>query len=336
MELPVEWTGTSGHVLHEPFVPQWFRDGLTELISELERAAPVGLVSKRKTFRTQGQFDTYSGELVGSSLRQRQTTALVQLLNERVELLVGLQLLRAGALQRIRTDTPDFDCCWQGFEFGVEVTTRARQEVGAEFHDLLEDELWEGPDVLVTVTRSDKRLFSAKPEVVAEAADRVVEHIKAEVARAGHRVSGSVPLPALGLGVDFSSDAGIGLPGARVVFQPLWPGWVGGLDHHWEMAARQIKDKIEKDKGRKTYSTPSILVLDVSRLGETGRLPWGMWTMTFQQVLDRCELGNLRGVLLVRTTLDAQGIHFVAWRGEQAMLPAVGLVLAGDQIASTT
>lgn len=58
------------------------------------------------------------------------------------------------------------------------------------------------------------------------------------------------------------------------------------------MAALQIKDTVEK-KGRKAYAPPSILVLDVSRLGYVGQVPAGPWTAKFQDVLDGCDLGHL-------------------------------------------
>jgi len=45
-------------------------------------------------------------------------------------------------------------------------------------------------------------------------------------------------------------------------------------DHHWKMAALQTKDTVEK-KGRKAYALPSILVLDISRLGTRARYPPG-------------------------------------------------------------
>ena len=62
---------------------------------------------------------------------ERQTVALSPLLNDRFELLVGAQLVRAGALTRMRKDTPDFDCRRGEHEFGIEATTRARQEAAA-------------------------------------------------------------------------------------------------------------------------------------------------------------------------------------------------------------
>jgi len=42
--------------------------------------------------------------------RADSATAITKLLDARFELLVASHLARVGALQRIRADTPDFDC----------------------------------------------------------------------------------------------------------------------------------------------------------------------------------------------------------------------------------
>ncbi len=85
----------------------------------------------------------------------------------------------------------------------------------------------------------------------------------------------------------------------RVTYEPLLTDdlW----DYHWKMAALQIKDTVEK-KGRKTYALPSILVLDVSRLGYAGQMLTEPGIAKFQEQLDSCEFGNLGGVLVVRAT----------------------------------
>jgi hypothetical protein len=72
-------------------------------------AAPEGLDSKRIAFKKQGQIEKGSWNFKRLSLLQRQAQASDQLLDERVELLVGAQLLRAGVLTRMRKGTPDFD-----------------------------------------------------------------------------------------------------------------------------------------------------------------------------------------------------------------------------------
>jgi hypothetical protein len=79
-------------------------------------------------------------------------------------------------------------------------------------------------------------------------------------------------------------------------------------EHHWKMAALQVKDTVE-GKGKKKYESPSIAVVDISRLGETSRLLGADGIARYQQILDDCNLGNLRGALLVRTTLTSRAIE---------------------------
>jgi hypothetical protein len=330
-DVPVQWIGSSGHVLHQPWIPQWFRDDLAQLILELVEAAPEGLDSKRIAFKRQGQIEKGSRKFKQLSLLQRQAQASDQLLDERAELLVGVQLLRAGVLTQMRKETPDFDCRWGQFEFGVEVTSRARREVGAALHEILERGLWDGPNVSITLMRSGKLLFSEDPAVIAGIADRVVAEVNERSAcTSGLPLSGSVPVPELGFTAVLSPGAGVSRPGMRVTYESLLT--TEEWDHHWAMAARQIKDKIE-DKGLKTYELPSIVVLDVSRLGEAGQIPLGSWTSEFRGVLDNCKLGNLSGALLVRSTLTSRVIEPLCWRGDSVLLPAVVTVLLGDQIA---
>lgn len=64
-----------------------------------------------------------------------------------------------------------------------------------------------------------------------------------------------------------------------------------------------------EDKGKKRYESPSIAVVDISRLGETSRLLDADGIARYQHVLDACNLGNLRGALLVRTTLASRVIE---------------------------
>ena len=309
-------------------MPPFFRDGLAAMITELEAAAPAGLADRRTAFRQQGQI-TKTGAL---SPLQRQEVGMDQLLEQRAELLVGVKLVRAGVLDRMGKETPDFECRWQQIEFGVEVTTRARPEAGSAMHDLLEKGLQDGPDVSVTLTRTDTLLFSEDPGKTASIADQVIASIKELVAAAaGQPVSGRIPIPDLGLTAMVHDGGPVSGPGMRVTYEPLLTG--GQWDYHWKMAALQIKDTVEK-KGRKTYALPSILVLDVSRLGYAGQMLTEAGTAKFQEVLDGCELGNLGGVLVIRSQLTSEILEALCWRGEPS-LPlalAVGTVLLSSQM----
>ena len=134
--------------------------------------------------------------------------------------------------------------------------------------DLLEDGLFSGPDVEVILARSEDRLLFADPAKTAAIASRVVTAIKERVAAAaGQPVTGTIPIPELGLTAMLHDAGPVCVPGMRVTCEP--PLTDDQRDHHWKMAALQIKDPIEK-KGRKTYGLPSIVVLDVSRLGSAG------------------------------------------------------------------
>lgn len=101
MGVLVSWTGPSGHVLHEPWVPAQVRDGLTALITELEVAGPPGLGGRHTAFRQQGQIAKGSARARVLSPMQRQELAVHQLLEQRTELLVGVKLTQAGVLTRM-------------------------------------------------------------------------------------------------------------------------------------------------------------------------------------------------------------------------------------------
>ena len=101
---------------------------------------------------------------------------------------------------------------------------------------------------------------------------------------AGQPVAGSIPIPDLGLAAMLHPQLPLAGPGMRVTYEFLLAPekW----EHQWSMAARQIKDPVE-NKGRKTYTLPSIVVLDMSRQGYAGQMPAGPWTAKFQDVLRR-------------------------------------------------
>lgn len=330
MDVLAEWTGTSRHVLHEPWVPPFIRDGFSDLIMELEEAAPDGLDRKRTEFRRTGRVDRGTRQFLELSVQQRLAQGFHQLLNERFRLLVGAQLLRAGVLTRMRKDTPDFDCEWGGSEFGVDVTTRALQEVGAALGQALEWGLWDGPDVNITLMRSGELLFSSKPAVIAGISDRLIAVISERIKGAPDEARyGSVPVPELGITAVWDAGAGAGIPGARVTYESVLRFTDEEWDYHWAMAARQINDAIVK-RGRRAYALPTIVVVDVSRLGETGRFLSVDRIRKLQDVLDDCDLGGLRGALVARSAFPSRIIEPLCWRGDESVLSHVGSVILGQ------
>jgi hypothetical protein len=316
VDVPKTWA-PDGHVLRESWLWPPILAAIAELIADLEAAAPEGLDGMRRRFRDLGRTDS--------------ATAITQLLDARFELLVATRLARAGALQRIRTDTPDFDCCWDGSEFGVEATTRAREEIGSALERAMEQGQWGDTDVHVTLTRTGELLFSEPPELIAEISNRMIAQITEAVAAAGHKPlkHGNIPIPEFGLNAAWTAGTGIGFPGARVAFQATLTFTEEEWAHHWKMAAWQVKDTVE-EKGKKEYESPSIVVVDISRLGETSRLLGADGITRYQQILDDCNLGNLRGALLVRTTLASQVIEPLCARLEDPMLATLMIQLIRD------
>jgi hypothetical protein len=215
VDVPERWTGPSGHVLDEPWMQNFFRDDLAVLIRDLEASGVPGLAGKRTAFRIGGLIDKSSekSRRLPRALRQAQASNAV--LEQRAELLVGAQLAKAGVLTRMRADTPDFEGRWGSDEFGVEVTTRARSDVAQALHDVLEEGLRDGLEVLVTLGRTGK-LFTAEPETIAEAGARVIAEITRQVGAAKRRAwVGGDPGAGLGAvrrpGVAISDSGGAGV-----------------------------------------------------------------------------------------------------------------------------
>lgn len=326
MEIPEAWTGPQGHYTQHAGVPADVRASLAELIDELERGAVAGLPARRTEFRAAGQVLPDDHTQAAAFDR---VDAFHRILEIRFELLVAAQLQRAGVLVRMRTDTPDFDCQVGGLDFGVEATTRARAEVASALHGYLEAALVDGPDLRITLHRTGERLYTKSPAEVRECASRLAETVTQMIAA---DTPFSIPVPELALTAFVAPGIGLGTPGLRVTYEspPTWDdSWWG---HHLKYASMQVRDTIAR-KGAKTYDKPSIVVIDVSRLGEVSRSSDAAWHTALTAELASTDFGNAGGVLVVRTVLTSRDIIALAWRGSDALRPAMAAVLGGDQFA---
>jgi hypothetical protein len=97
--------------------------------------------------------------------------AFTKLLEARAELVAAAKLLGAGVQLEIRKDTPDFDCRINGKHFGVEVTTRARDDIDGILRARLRDVLPGATNCMIYLRRLEPPVFKlppAQPNVIAQ------------------------------------------------------------------------------------------------------------------------------------------------------------------------
>jgi hypothetical protein len=169
-----------------------------------------------------------------------------------------MRLVRAGVLRQISRGTPDFECEHTGNEFGVEVTTRACDDVAGALNGCLERKLEAGPAVRVMLMRQGDPVFHLAPEKIDQISDQIVAHAATLADTGTGRVPGNMFIAEAGLNAVFMPGDGT-MPGMRVTFQ--LPETDDQWEHHWAMAALLMRDRIES-KGRKQYAMPSITAVD--------------------------------------------------------------------------
>jgi endonuclease III len=251
---------------------------LEVILDDLARSGPSGLAGRRRKFwQDRGSFDA--------------------LLDLRVELLLGSALARRHVIFTYSQASPDIVCEVAGSEWGLEVTARRRDDLAA-LHDALEKALTAGADVGVLIRRLDERFkFDASrvPEIVGAVVDAV---------NAGRT---SLAFGWAGIAVDIRKGGGMG-PGLQVVWEP-----VTNLAAHWPAVARELTSRVQ-EKSSKQYPVPTVAVVDITRLGESGR--WALETIpaaTLTSEITPKLAGTLAGVAIVRAGfLQSAGFELVA------------------------
>lgn len=280
-----EWIGT-GHLLSQPWIPAEFVANTAALTARLDQraASPHSLgrlASKRRDFRAYGQLPDADA-------------AFDQLWRLRSELVVADRLLDAGVEVTIGRETPDPECSWTDWTFGVEITTRHPAEIEYTLRSRLSELGQSGAGCIVYLRRTEPLIFTMPPGAMHSAVERVVQAVIA-----GDQAV--VALPEAGFTARIVQGAGI-LPQAHVATEDM--PFPGHSTSYWSTLARQIITSVQ-EKASKTYTIPSVLALDISRLGWCGKWPIDVsWTKAFDDVLDKdCTWGPLTGVVLFRSWL---------------------------------
>jgi hypothetical protein len=272
------------HPLHRPGIRIEIIVALDEIIRSLELVQPLRLGQKRKAFQ--------------------QIKALDQLSEQRAELLAASLLARAGVGFEFANDHPDL--VLHGGTSGIEVGSRTVDSTPWDIHEKLELRLSDQQGLLIVLTFDDRPL-KLGVEQVAQIVDRIVEKA-IDNPTTGLRFEGAK------LSVGFSPDSGF--EGCQVMLN--FGNQIGALltDHLAEVD-REVDNVIVK-KRRQAQKIPTVLLVDVSRLGEGWIRNGSVWVSVLRAKLKNEPFVGL-GVM-VSTVDSSLPLHLHVALGSAAPL----------------
>jgi hypothetical protein len=229
------------HPLADLDLPDDVLGSLDEILGLVEQAQPARIARKRQAFRGM--------------------TQLRELLEQRAELLAASLLVRSGVPFEFAADHPDLVI--DGGRCGIEVTTRRLDDRRA-LHGLLELAL-QGLDLQAVLT------FDGRPLKVGEA---TVDRIVGQVVDGVREGQTSFRFEDIGLTVGVVHD--VGYPDGQVVVSGA--AVTGSqLTEHMAQVEREVGNAVVR-KRRQASAMPTVLLVDISRLGEAWLRPGSNWT----------------------------------------------------------
>jgi hypothetical protein len=248
---------------------------LETILHDVEAAAPAGIRFKRTAFKQETNDN---------------------LLNLRVELLAASLLARAGIGFDFGRPHPDLVCHAEAL--GIEVATRNRDVVRV-LHDRLEEALAElGIDVMATIQFDHAPLWIPEDQT-----NGIVDAVVSAAQRGDLNVSFSEHGLRVGLFPEASTPAG------RVFYNRG-----GELGSYMEAIEREIQNKVE-EKRRQAGRMPTVLLIDISRLGMGWLRPPEVWA---NQLANRfLPPGDFLGLAVVASDLTGTSFTGAAvWRDD--------------------
>ena len=239
------------HPLKRREKTEGFLDALEQILAPIDAAQPKRLPTKIKAFRT--------------------LTADSHLLEQRAELLVGSLLARQQVGFEFAQHYPDYVL---GNEvLGIEVGTRAI-DAPWKLHDLLEEMLAESERDLHVQLTFDSRPLKIGAARLTEIAEQIANSTP------GHALA-TLRFDDVGLSATLHSEP-IDLISRVTV------GFGGGhglpLASHMEEVERELKNKAA-EKSRQAAKMPTLLLVDMSRVGWSWMRGTGPWIDALRRVL---------------------------------------------------
>lgn len=261
----------SDHPALDPAFVEPFRAALDRILTPIDVAEPLRVARKRDAFRM---------------LRSQS-----QLLEQRAELMVASMLARAGVSFEFAAHHPDLvlgagDC-------GIEVGTRALDSQ-RHLHDTLEGRLTPRPELHVTLA-FDRRPLKLPRDRCAEVVDDIATGTY-------HAPTNNVRFDDLGLTALVT--VGTEWYGSQVVIQT---GRQSGssLSEYMMEVERELDNKIAQ-KRRQGTKVPTLLLIDIGRVGEAWLRPASVWLSVLRSKLAPESFAGL-GVMV--STLDRDAPH---------------------------
>ncbi len=256
---------SSAHPLHDPAIPEVYLAAWDEVLRPINKAQPLRIARKREAFR--------------------KITSQAASMEQRSELLAASLFAHAGIAFEFAKDHPDL--VFAGGDWAIEVGSRAIDDPWSLHAEIKHQTVGlTGLQIILT--------FDGRPLHLGSG--RVVE-IAEEVAAVARRGPGSLRFDAVGLTIGIGAapfDAvHVSMSGQRLTSE---------LKNHMSEIEQEIDNKID-EKRRQAQKMPTVLLLDISRVGDAFLHLPAVWTDVLKEKL-KDESASYAGLGVMISSLN--------------------------------